>query len=76
MRAVLEIFIRNHTQVDLEVDLRDFKHGLVVVKSEYVQGASDLELRGQVTDQVESQILVWGGLFACVGILVVLPADF
>lgn len=76
MRAVLEVFIRDHTQVELPVDLGDLKHGRVEVKSENFQGASDLKLSGQVGDQVESQVLVWGGLLVCIGILIVLPANF
>ena len=75
MRAILPSLINDHAQIELPVDRLELGHGLVVVQAENVHRARDLELRGQIEEQVEPQVLQRCGLFVRVGVLIVFPSD-
>lgn len=75
MGAVLPPLIHNHTPVQLPISLIQLHHALVVVQTEDVHCARDLELGRQVEEKIETQMLQWSRLLTRVRILVVLPAD-
>ena len=75
MRAILPSLINDHAKIELPVDRLELSHGLVVVEPEDVHGARDLELRGQVEEQIEPQVFQRCRLFVRVCVLIVLPSN-
>ena len=73
MGAILPSLIDDGTILNLVLDLGELKHELVVVETENVKSARDLDVNIQVVDKVETEMFQGSGLSTGVGVLVVLP---